>query len=221
MWPRVGADAPCRSRRAECGRSPGQHPPPPPDTAPRPTGNGRIESASDDRDRSRLDGRFAAAAAHPRAADVLPRQARDRPRGRLHRPQDRRGRDPGAGGRVRVRQVGHLAVHHAPAREHGEHRDRRDRLVREGPCPPPRSADAPAAGARDRDDLPGAGHVAEPGVPGRRPGGRGAARPSGHEPPGGDSAHRRAVPGRSAYRSRNAVSTAIRTRCRAARSSAS
>ncbi len=133
----------------------------------------------------------------------------------------KRGRNGGDRRRIRLRQVGVLARHHAaPGQEHRPHH-RRPHPVR-GPQPARslRRRHARGARPRHRDDLPGADDLAQPG-PADRPADHGAAV----HPPEDERGARRARArssccGSSASPTASAGSSNIRITCPAACASA-
>ena len=130
-------------------------------------------------------------------------------------------RDGGAGGRERLRQVRHRAVHPpAPALAAGAIREREHPLPRRELMGAPEAQMRAGARQPDRHDLPGADDLAEPAARDRQAGRRGAAGPQGARPRRRARAHpRAAAPGRPAPRP-SAGSTPIRTSSPAASASA-
>ena len=78
-------------------------------------------------------------------------------------------RDAGHRGRIGLRQVGDLALHHAAgAQPAGQDRGRRDPIGRPQPARPAGSGDARRAGRCHLDDFPGADDQPQPGPDGGR-----------------------------------------------------
>ena len=113
--------------------------------------------------------------------------------------------------RIRLRQVGVGALHHAavaaPDRPHSE---RPHHLRRPQPARSRRRGDARDPRPRHLDDLPGADDLAQPDPDHRAADHRAAAHPSRHERRAGARARRRAAAARRHSRCRAAGSTNIR-----------